>query len=226
MQIEQHVPASLEMLHLIATEYQDLPIDKVLIVGGTDQLDGHLGEYVPDTKSVIIDLKACMRNQWWMEKGMSYVPNVRCNLIYTIFHEGIHAEQYSELGEDINLMPVDELERDAHIRALEQCIDWFHENPVIPPIEEFGWIGSEMKRLFNGLYGKNSELVDEELALFGTAASANPGRLAAKTGLIRGDAYRTMIDRFEEGDIGVVVNSTPYLKPDDFLEVVADRPRR
>jgi hypothetical protein len=229
MNILQHVIAPQPLLELIIAEYESIStIERVILVGGTDQLEGRLGEYVPETKAVIIDLKACMENQQWMQKGMAFVPNVWTNIVHTVFHESIHAEQYESLGEDMHQMPMEELERDADIRALEKSIDYFHDNPKTPDLKELGWVGEQLRALFNGVYAQAPDMVGQEMDLLGTEAGGFAVRAAAYLGDVK--KAKTMIEMVASqaatGDFGLKVGSHYCFKTEDFLELTSNRDRR
>ena len=69
-------------------------IKKVIFDANIPDLNGHMGVFNPDTGAILIDIGACMKDVRWMGMGMSYVPNVWCNMLYAVFHEGAHAGHF------------------------------------------------------------------------------------------------------------------------------------
>lgn len=226
IEVIKHVKVPQALVNLITSEYEGLySVDTVILVGGTDQLDGALGVFVPDTKSVIIDLRACIMNKQWMNKGMAFVPNALCNIIHTIFHEAIHAEQYEVLGEDMYQVSKTDLDNDADIRALEKSIDWFSANNRTPTLDELGWVGEQIKTLFNGIYAKASKFVDVELSLLGSKAGGLAQGMSMMPDYQEPQTLTEMLHAVQTGDIGLRVAGNMCLTTGDFLEVIANRNR-
>jgi hypothetical protein len=239
MNIVEQVVAPPSLTKLISEVYESSTvIDKVILVGGTDQMDDKMGVYVPDTKSIIIDILACMRNRQWADKGMAFVPNAWCNLIYTVYHEGIHAEQYESFGEDIFAIERNDLEYDAEVRALEATIGWFGVNKSTPPLAELGWLGAQIQALFNKWYSQTPDAVSNEINLLGTEAGGLAISAAQSPALEENIQMLTLpqeykdasggarlLEAAERGDVGLKIKGTPYLRVGDILEIIANRNR-
>lgn len=247
MKILQTSEAPQALLQLILTEYQGLStIQEVILLGETGEpfrelYPGKLGVYVPSTESIIIDMKECLKNQQWMQQGMNFVANVWCNLIYTIFHEGAHAEQM--LTEDIVFdeatwdIQHEILDHKADITAKEKMIDWFEDHKDVPPIEELGWIGKHIQKLFNHIYSERPDFINEEMDLWGIGM---PAERAAQSPNLKGDIgmlknvpqiYKDapeavrLIDAIDSGNVGTIVKGRPCLRIGETLELLANTNR-
>lgn len=224
MEIVQHEVAPKALVNLITTAYQDLLIERVILLGGdpTGHLQGRMGLFVAETGSIIIDMKACMADRRWMEKGMTYISNVWCNLIYTAFHEGIHARQFldDEIEFDESTWDVQHaiLDHAADLEAHELMINWFSENDGVPPLNALGWVGKQLQALFNNIYHKADALIDQEIELWGAGM---PLARAAQSPELQGDAAARLEQAFQrDPSIGVRKNGTICLRIDEALELV------
>jgi len=227
MEIIQQTDVPKAMIALISNEYENIStIEKVIILAGTDQLEGQMAVFVPGTDSVIIDLKACMENQQWMKRGMGFVPNTWCNIIYAVFHERIHAEQFRDLGEDMFEMAEEDLDEDADIRALELMIDWFETNKKVPVLDELGWVGAQIKQLFNDLYIEAPEFVDMEMSMLGTEAGGLAMGMRMNHYFEDEEKFNGMLLQIMHGDIGLNVQNNACLRVGDVLEVISNTNRR
>ena len=258
MNIIQHVEAPAELVLLIEDHYKTITtIDTVLLIGGTllkdvAVLEGKLGVFVPGTKSVIIDMDACMKNQQWMDKGMTYIANIWCNLIYTALHEGAHGRQLMnsaiKFGADSDIDEVLEevkaawevqreiLDHDADIEAMEQMIDWFATGKNVPSLRDFGWVGQQVKILFNNLYSEAPDFINQEMEVWGAGMLAEE---AAQSPALKGDigilglpqAYKDapeivrLHDAIDTGNAGMVINGRRCLRVGEALELSANKNR-
>jgi hypothetical protein len=246
MKIVQHVEAPAELIRLIKKHYKTITtIDTVLIIGGTPLgpvplLEGKLGVFVPGTKSVILDMKACMEDQQWLNKGMTYVANVWCNLIYTILHEGAHGKQLMDgvISDDLATWEVQReiLDHDADVEALETMIDWFSTIKNVPSLRDLGWVGQQVKILFNNLYSKAPDFINQEMEVWGAGMLVEE---AAQIPALKGDIahmdlpqeYKDapeivrLIDAIDTGNAGMVVNGRRCLRVGEALELSANKNR-
>jgi hypothetical protein len=222
MELIQQKIAPPDMVSLIENEYKSIPtIEKVLIVGQTDQLNDRIAAFILDTNTVIIDMSACMEDMRWMKLGMAYVPNVWCNLIYCVFHEGAHARQYHEYGEGTFDIKRAILEHNADIEATEKMIDWFNINGQTPDTENLGWVGDRIYRLFNDVYSQSPDIIGTEIDLLGTEAGGSAELAARNPYFEKPEAVNSMMESLFRGDIGVKVKDKMYLRISDILEINA-----
>ena len=258
MEIVQHVEAPAELVRLIKKHYKTITtIDRVLIIGGAPLgpiplLEGKLGVFVPGTKSVVLDMKACMENQQWMAKGMTYIANIWCNLIYTILHEGAHGKQFMDSAIEFNAdSDIDEvleevktawevqreiLDHDADIEAMEQMIDWFATAKNVPSLRNLGWVGQQIKILFNNLYSKAPDLINQEMEVWGAGMVVEA---AAQSPALKGDiemvrlpqAYKDtpeivrLHDAIDNGNAGMIINGRRCLRVGEALELSNNKNR-
>lgn len=225
--IHKEVPSQLVEAAIALYEEIDA-VNRVIFDANIPGLNGKLGVFNPNTGAVLIDIGACIKNIRWMELGMSYIPNVWCNMLYTVFHEGAHAEHFDDEPEvfklDMEHMdPV--LEHAADVEALELTIDWtrLHE---IPTISEMGWAGEQIRTLLNSLYLKDPNLIDEAIEIECTKAAGKVAMVAAHCpGLADDEDAQKVIKAVQDGEIGIRINGIGYLKIDDILEINSQRNR-
>jgi len=242
MKIIQHVEAPAASVRLIKNHYETItPIETVLLIGGdsTNLLGGKMGVFVPETKSVIIDMKACMEDQRWMAKGMTYIANIWCNLIYTILHEGAHGRQLMdgiEWDEATWEVQREILDHAADIEALEQMIDWFAQSKNVPSLRNLGWVGQQIQILFNNLYSKAPDLINQEMEVWGAGMLAE---VAAQGPNLKGDIgilkmaqeYKDapeilrLYDAIDTGNVGMIINGRRCLRVGEALELSANKDR-
>ncbi len=246
MEIIQHVEAPDGLVQLIEDHYETITaVDKVLLIGGTplgdvSVLQNKMGVFVPETKFVVIDLKVCMENQQWMDKGMTYIANVWCNIIHTVFHEGAHARQMMdgliELDKATWDLQMEILDPEADVEALELTIDWFSEHQNIPSLRNFGWVGQQIKVLFNNLYSEAPDFINQEMEVWGAGMLA---LVAAQDPNLKGDiahmnlpqAYKDapeivrLIEAIDTGNAGMIVNGKHCLRVGEALELFTNKNR-
>ena len=187
-------------------------VKSVIFDAFIEDLNGNLGAYNPDSQTVVVDMGSCIKTRTWMEKGILLIPNVWFNLLYAFFHEMAHAFQ---LEEDPELLEFDELpqeyEDEAHVIAKDSLLEWA-KNGTIPRLNELGWVGDQLKSLFNQMYVQTPDIVIEELAIEGTAAAANALHVALTKGTAEDPVERnTTLQSIDDGLIGLKVNGKRYL---------------
>ena len=248
MEIIQHVEAPAELVRLIEDHYKNIHVvDKVLIIGGmplplenVPLLKNKMGIFVPGTRSVIIDMKACMTDQQWMAKGMTYITNVWCNLIYTAFHEAAHAHQVMDHVQDWDEatweVQREILDHNADIEALELTVDWFAKHQNVPSIRGLGWVGQQIQVLFNNLYSEAPDQISQEMELWGAGMLAVA---AAQSPNLKGDIemlslpqeYKDapeiirLFDAIDTGNAGMIINGKRCLRVGEALELSINKHR-
>jgi len=242
MDIMQHVEAPAELVRLIEDHYKTITtIEKVLLVGNdpTNLLKNKMGVFVPETSTVIINMKTCLEDQQWMAKGMTYIANIWCNLIYTVLHEGAHGKQLMDSIEWDEAMweaQREILDHDADIEAMEQMIDWFATGKNVPSLRNLGWVGQQVKILFNNLYSKAPDIINLEMEVWGAgmlAESAAQGpNLKGDIGILKiAQEYKDtpelirLYDAIDTGNAGMIVNGRRCLRVGEALELSANKNR-
>ncbi len=90
--IHKEVPS--QLLEAAREMCEQIDIKQMIFDANITGLNGKLGMFNPNTGAILIDIGICMKNVRWMELGMSYIPNVWCNMLHTVFHEGAHASHF------------------------------------------------------------------------------------------------------------------------------------
>lgn len=186
-----------------------------------DLLHGRMGVWVPETGSIIIDIGACIRNTQWFQYGVFFHWNAWLNMLWTVFHEFAHAEQSENpdcAGRDIN-----ELEEMATEWALDDVEDFVSKHPTLPPLNEWGWAKNLLQKCVNDLYWQHADVFNEEFSCLGTPAAAN-AIIAAKTSGRYKEVQSVvrLINRITEGDVGVMLNKTPYLTAREIIYLTSN----
>ena len=186
-------------------------VDSIIFGAFISDLNGNLGAYNPDTQTIVIDMGQCLINRDWMEKGILFIPNVWFNLVYTFFHEMAHAFQ---LEEDPEIAELDELlpeyEEEANTIAKDSLLEWVKDGTT-PRLNELGWVGDQIKVLFNKMYVHHPKAVLEEMSAEGTAAAADALHAILTKGVEDPEDRAKLIESIDEGLIGIKINTKHYL---------------
>ena len=225
--IHKEVPS--QLLEAAREMCEQIDIKQMIFDANITGLNGKLGMFNPNTGAILIDIGICMKNVRWMELGMSYIPNVWCNMLHTVFHEGAHASHFMAEPEHFEMYMEHKdavLEHAADVEALELTIDWtrLHETPTI---SEMGWAGEQIQTLLNSLYLKDPNLIDEAIEIEYTKAAGKVAMVAAHCpGLADDEDAQRVIRAVQDGEIGIRINGIGYLKIDDILEINNQQDRR
>jgi hypothetical protein len=187
-------------------------VKKVIFDAFIEELEGDMGAFDPETGTIIIDMGACLLNKAWTKKGIMLIPNVWFNLLMTAFHEITHAAQ---LDEELGLSELHGLpkyyEYEATAIAEHMLLDWAKDH-TIPTLDELGWVGEQIKILFNRLYAQIPAAVNEEIDLQGTdlAADAVIAATASKE-YCAPEEIAQLLKSIDEGLVGGKVGQKKYL---------------
>jgi len=223
MRIIQHEEAPKALIQLIAEYYEPITaINMVILIGGDkyELMHGKMAVFNPETGAVVIDMEACMKDQRWMRRGMAFVPNVWCNLIYSVFHEGAHALQM--MNDEISFdeqtwdLQCEMLDHTADVMAMEQMIDWFEIHATTPPLDQMGWVGQRIQTLFNEIYSKAPDVIGAEMDILGTEA-AGFAEVAAQGPDFEKHEIPGLMQAIGRGDIGLQIKGRPCLRMDEIL---------
>lgn len=214
MEVIDNRGAPPELVLEIFTECMRLPVKYIVFDAFIEDLNGALGAFNPDTGTIYIDMGACITDKNWMKKGILFIPNVWLNLLMVGFHEAAHAFQ---LNEEPELACLDELPQDyedeAAAIAEKRLLQWAKKPTVkVPTLNELGWVGDQIKFLFNKLYAQMPEYVNEELDLQGTDLIANAEiAAAASKEYCAPEEIALLLKQIDEGSIGGKYKQKKYL---------------
>lgn len=151
-------------------------------------------------------------NKSWMKKGVMYTANVWFNLVWTFFHELVHAQQ---LEQEPELAALDSLpqiyEDEACGIGLDSTLYWALHHDM-PTLNEMAWVGEQIKLLLNRMYAQTPETVNEEIDLQGTNLVARAEEAATNS-----KEYSTeeetalLLKSIDEGLVGGKVGNRKYL---------------
>jgi len=167
-------------------------------------LNGKTGAFLPDEKTIIIDIGHCITNHYWLDRGATSIANAWFNMIYTLFHELKHARQLSERPELVQMAHLtDEYETDAREYGFLSLEEWSINDGVIPELDELGVAGETLKESLNQLYASATEEVDIELSAQGT----NLAGYMAKTATTLVENGEMSVEEVHAAFIDMAVNS-------------------
>jgi len=203
-------PELIRIAHKAARECTK--VKKIIFSAFIKELSGDLGAYDPENETIIIDMGACVTKKAWMSRGIMYIPNVWFNLVFAFFHEMAHAFQLEENPALIKLWPLPlQYEEEADQIAEDSLLAWTKDNTV-PKLNDLGWVGTQIKAMFNKLYVQLPDTVNEEMEVEGTEAVANALHAMLTTGSMEdGEDRKRVIASIDKGDIGLKVAGKRYL---------------
>lgn len=191
-------------------------VDKVIFT--SNQID-KMGKFIPGTKSVVIDLERVVKNRdLVITKGMFLHIAIWCNLVYTIYHEAAHAQQFQQEGwaEIPQDMDLEVVEAEAHAIAFDKTADWFISHEM-PPIPEMGYLGRRIADHMNHLFAMGNPMMEEEVSLLKTQAAGRADVFTRLNGDFDGESESLLFDRIDEGAFGCLHNGVRYLKANEIL---------
>jgi len=186
-------------------------VNKVIFDAFIKELDDDLGAFDPVQGIIIIDMGACVLKKAWMEKGIMFIPNVWLNLVFTFFHEMAHALQLEENPSlaELDVLP-SQYEIEANAIAENSLLSWVKDHTT-PRLNELGWVGDQIKELFNKLYAQIPQAIIDEMAVEGTEAVANALHVVLASGQYEDKEDRAkLLKSIDEGLIGIRVNKRRY----------------
>jgi hypothetical protein len=177
------------------------------------------GRWDIPTGTITIDIAECIRQLDWVRKlGMFVTYNIWYNVLYTIFHESIHAWQCLQEGWTEKLPAdanIDLLEQEAHEKALDLVFEWFNKNSL-PNLNNMADLGVEIKRLRNSMYASDPH-IEAEQKVWGTDAAAKAETFAILNPESDGGDSECLFNRIDEGSFGCIIGGVRYLKATDLV---------
>lgn len=211
-------PELVRIVHEACKEHEF--IKEVVFDAFIEELDGDTGAFNPHTGTIYIDMGACITNKTWMKKGILYTANVWFNLVWTFFHELVHAQQLEHQPDLISYkkLPL-QYENEARDVGIASTIAWALDNDM-PTLNEMGWPGEQIKLLLNRLYPQMPQVVNEEIDLQGTNLVAVADEAASNSKEYSSEEERAMLLKsIDEGLIGGKVGDRKYLTAYEALDL-------
>ena len=211
------VSAPKSLIDLILEECATaLDVRKVVIGAFMHKMEGAYGLYDPINKTVYIDLGNCTLEPSLCNKGMMFIPALWCTLIWTIGHEVEHARQLELEPELITYYTLPQEYEDAAIEVGEDLVlSYTKENPIVPPLEELGWLGKQLVVMLNFMYSKHPEITDESLYLPHGVGGTLEEAIACNEFTNKG--RELLIEGVNAGDMGLIVNDRKFLSMHEMI---------
>jgi hypothetical protein len=183
-----------------------------------------MGAFDPGEGIIFIDLGMCITQRSWMnKKGLLLIANVWFNLLFASLHELAHVDQLKEEPELIEFDNLPEEYEDEASAMAAVGMESYLEDHVIPPLNEMGWVGQELKDLYNKLYVSMPEAVFTELAIQGTnlvALAEDAARKDNESGRYDDEASIVrLLESIDEGRVGGRVDENRYLTAIEILHI-------
>jgi len=213
MKIIDNKGAPPELVRTIVHEAELIhSVKRVIFDAFIKDLNGDLGAFNPTNGVIIIDLGNCLTNKSWMKKGFMFIANAWLNLLMTAFHELAHAAQLDLEPALANLDRLPQIyEDEATETAGIRVVNWTDEHPI-PKLNELGWVGDQMKAIFNDLYFTMPDMVGEELDLEGTEIAAYAEQRAHTSREYSTEQETALLlKQIDDGMIGKKVGEKRYL---------------
>ncbi len=198
-------------------------VDRIIFDAFIDELKGDLGAYDPVTETVIVDMGQCIMKREWMKKGILFIPNVWFNLVFTFFHEMAHAFQLEEDHDLIsfNALP-QEYEDEANTIAEDSLLEWAKDG-VIPRLNEMGWVGEQIKDLFNKMYVQIPGEITAEMEVEGTPAVADALHASLVSNQYESkEEMAQLFEAIDKGYVGVKVAGKRYFTAYDAINTTQE----
>jgi len=214
VQLEE-VPA--DLLELVRVETQDLDgvVDGVVFGAFMEHMNGTVGTFVPNTKTVYIDMGNALTQSALFNAGMMFIPNVWYTIIWALGHELEHACQLEAKPELIEYAKLpQEYENLATEVGSELVLRWSHHH-TIPPLNQLGWLSKQLVVMLNAMYSKHPDVADE--------ADQYPLGAAAQLEAVFANweftdkGKEVLIQEIDAGNIGVKVGNDRFLTAYEFF---------
>ena len=219
IQVIESEQAPAALVQLVRLETEDVPTIESVVFGayfGHMKQGNTVATYLPDQKTIYIDLGNALLSVEYYNQGMMFIPNVWYTVIFGLYHEIEHASQLEAEPRliEYNTLP-QEYEDGANESARQGVEQWARENPISPPLAKLGWLGTQLIIMLNAVYTKNPDVSDEpDLHQFGAAASVDD---IFTRWQFTDQGRRGLIDAIEAESFGLKVNGKHYLTASGFF---------
>jgi len=207
-------PASLK--ELVTREASDISTIKAVVFGAyMEHMDGTMGTYCPELKTIYIDLGNALNEQSLYNRGMMFIPSIVCSLVWAIGHEVQHALQLEAEPRLIEFETLPQSYEDGAMEYGEEVLlKWAHTHKI-PLLDELGWLGKQLIVMINTMYTKHPEVTDEvDLLALGAAA---PVDAVLANWKFTDKGKEVIIKDIDEGRMGIKVAGVRYLTAHEFL---------
>ncbi len=215
-QVSIIVPAPVELVALAAELMTTTPCVEIVVFGAyMDHMDGCIGTYCPELKTVYIDMGNALNDQALYNAGMMFIPNVWYALVWALAHEVEHACQLEAEPELVEFSKLPQEYEDTAMQAgADLVLDW-SEHHNVPTLGALGWLGEQLIVMINAMYTKHPEVADEVTHVpFGAAASLE-AVFANHEFTNRGK--EVLIEEIDAGNIGLKIGNDRFLTAFEFL---------
>jgi len=189
------------------------------VIFGTFILEskGAVGMYYYDNNTIGIDMGNALYQMALYNKGMMFIPNVLCTIVWALGHEIQHALQVEVEPELKKFDVLPQEYEDAATQYGEELVLKWTEYNKLPDIEDLGWLTLQLKLMLNKLYYKHPDIVDE-LDFIKHNAAANILSVAASINM-DADTRDSFIRDIKNKDIGVTIGKECFLTANELMGI-------
>jgi hypothetical protein len=168
-----------------------------------------LGCFIPSLNTVVIYLGGCLQDApQYMARGLTYHAAVWYSMLYALYHEAAHAEQWQTGAKKITAALEKEADEEAEIQVAYDVM--YAPELALPKLEEMGWAGKCMFNMMNNLLLSSPKIVEEMLQFNGH----DIGGLAPilfRINATNEETTKRWLKTAEEEKLGTKVNGKLYL---------------
>lgn len=170
---------------------------------------GKTGCFILPLNVVIIYLGACLRTATkYMERGLTYHAAVWYSMLYALYHEAAHAEQWQTGAKKITAALEKEADEEAEIQVAYDVM--YAPELALPKLEEMGWAGKCMFTMMNNLLLSSPKIV-EEMLQFNGHDIGGPAQILFRINATNEEATNKWLKTAEEEKLGTRMNGKLYL---------------
>lgn len=215
-QIVELVEAPPALKNLAVELMENAPLIETTVFGAyMEHMDGCVGTYVPQLKTVYIDLGNALNDNALFNHGMMFIPGIWYTIIWALGHEAEHSHQ---LEADSSLIEFEKLPQELEDMAMQAgqdlIMDWSQDNTV-PGIHELGWLGQQLVVMLNAMYTKHPDIADEPTHVPLGAAAKLEDVFAIHE--FTDNGKEVLIEEIDAGNIGVKVGNDRFLTAYEFF---------
>jgi len=215
-QIIELVPAPPALKELALELMKNAPMVNAVIFGAyMDHMDGTIGSYCPELRSVYIDMGNALNDNALYNAGMMFIPNVWYTIIWALGHEVEHACQLELEPALIKYNKLPQEYEDAAMEAGAALIQDWAEKHTVPGLQNMGWLSKQLVMLLNAMYTKHPEITDEATHVPLGAAARLDAVLAIHEFTERGKEI--LIEDIDAGKIGIKIGNDRFLTAYEFF---------
>jgi hypothetical protein len=215
-QIALLVEAPKKLMELASELMELTPCVETVVFGAyMDHMEGTIGTFCPEVKTVYIDLGNALNESALYNRGMMFIPNVWYTLIWALGHEVEHACQ---LEAEPELVEFDRLPQEYEDMAMQAgadlVLDWSSNNTV-PGLHDLGWLGKQLVVMLNAMYTQHPEVADEATHV-PLGAAAELDAVFANWEFTQ-NGKEVLIQEIDAGNMGVKIGNDRFLTAYEFF---------